>query len=127
MSDQVLVVTFSGRVDLTSAAGLKACLRRFGARRVVLNLGRAEFLGWAPLALTIRIARSFAHDHGEVVLSQRGHVVRQLMTHLGIVLWFKAFRNDEEALAFFADEAGAPSLPIRRVRIGSSALAGLGT
>jgi len=89
----------SGRLDSLSAPALKAALAAVDARRLVVDLGRVDYISSAGLGVLFALAKRMRETGGALALCALGDQVRRVFDLAGYIPHFTVAATRAEAVA----------------------------
>ena len=102
--EDVLVVLIEGEINIDTIDILKKELKSVlakGARKVILNFNRVEYIDSLGIATLIEFSKSLESIQGELFLSNLSPKLRPLFGITKLEKIFKIYESEEEALRDF--------------------------
>jgi anti-anti-sigma factor len=101
-SHDILVVDMAGRLD-TSTSGTSydkmVGIAKSGAKRIILNLDRLEFVSSAGLRVILMMAKLLQSARGEVRICNTSAPVREVLETSGFNSLIRIFDDEKSAIA----------------------------
>jgi anti-sigma B factor antagonist len=97
----VTILAFAGEIDTVDLAVAKRetdAVLEDGCDRLILNLGRLQFLNSSALAYLISLHKRVRSLGGELAFSEPSTFFRTTIRHLGLEREFSIFPDDQAAL-----------------------------
>ena len=117
MPDEVQILVFKRRLDLSRTVEAVEEVIERGGRRLIVNLRTLDLTTSVDVAALIRVQTDLRERGGELVLSQPGLHFLRFLKALGLSVVLKAFQTNDEALAYFGGADGAGGVIGRLVAI----------
>jgi anti-sigma B factor antagonist len=104
ISGDVVILYCAGRLvfgDETAAFRERVRNILLGARQIVVNLSRIEYIDSGGLGTLVGALASTRHQHGEIKLVHPNKRVVELLQRTRLNTVFKSYESDDEAVAAF--------------------------
>ena len=103
-TQDVTIMNVKGRVDSETAPELDSALKNLlssDKNKIVLNLEAVEYLSSAGLRALVRALKGAQESGGDLHLSAVSEPIDVILRTVGMLQMFKAFPNNQEAVASF--------------------------
>ena len=99
--DDILVLDMAGRLDTSTSGSAHDAVVDFaksGAKRIVLNLDKLEYVSSAGLRVLLTLARLLQSANGEMKIGHANGVVKDALQTSGFNSLIKIFDNETSAI-----------------------------
>lgn len=103
-ADDVKVLDFEGKFDTLTSPEAQSQLTRLieeGARKILVNFGKLEYVSSAGLRVLLTAAKHLKTENGELRICGLNEVVKEVFDISGFITIFKVFASAPEALEDF--------------------------
>ena len=102
--NSVIVLNLSGRIDLSSGAGLKEEIKTLIGQKqnqIHLNLADVDFINSSGLGVLVSIMKEIRQNKGRLTLSNLASYVNEIFEITQLSHIFEIFTSEEEAMTSY--------------------------
>ena len=104
MEGDVAILSLEGRLDLTSASGLKEASKNVlnnESKKVILNLDKVDFINSSGLGALVSILKEVRNSQGAMKLTNLAPYVKEIFDITQLTNIFEIFSDEKQALSSF--------------------------